>query len=282
MISTAPSSSSAASGAAKRRAIPASSAAGSMAPCGARRSTSWNRLSASLATDRPAYRPGPPRRRHSDSTQAANGMAPDALRLSSRTAATCRRRANSSAPSASWADGVSGASGAASNRLPCGPAPAAAGGAWGAMRSARSSRTGTGVTWSSPNRRCKDVSVRPQYGARSTDSQASRSPGWDRARTSCTRSATTGRKASGTRSTARQRMPSWASRRVRLPRWLRARTSTATGCLAPLWSISAWRTRPTAMSSACASAGAAPSRDQAGWKRTAGSGSASWKAVDGL
>ena len=180
-----------------------SSAAGSMAPCGARRSTSWNRLSASFATDTPAYSDGPPRRRHIDSTQAANGIAPDALRGSSRMAATCRKRANSSAPSSSCADGAGGASGAAANRSPCGPVPVAAGSAGGAKRKARSSRTGTGVMWSSPNRRCKDVSVRPQYGARSTDSHARRSPGWDRARTSCTRSATTGRKASGTRSTAR-------------------------------------------------------------------------------
>ena len=36
------------------------------------------------------------------------------------------------------------------------------------------------------------------------------------------------------------------------------------------------------MSSACSSAGAALARDQAGWKRTAGSGKAPWKAVEGL
>ncbi|KAG1182745.1 hypothetical protein G6F35_015522 [Rhizopus arrhizus] len=133
-----------------------------MPPGGARRSTNWKRLSASLATDRPAYSAGPPRRRHSDSTHAANGMAPESLRLSSKTAATWRRRANSSALSSACADGDSGAAGAASNREPCGAVSTAAGNVGRTMRKARSSSTGTGVMWSSPNRRCKDVSVRPQ------------------------------------------------------------------------------------------------------------------------
>ncbi|CUI36407.1 Uncharacterised protein [Achromobacter sp. 2789STDY5608633] len=240
-------------------------------------------------------------------------MAPEALRVSSNIAATCRRRAYSSGRSRASAErgasappnegspspaatGVKTGStrdasdAASSNKAPCAgfsvssnkdpwrAAGAVAKGAatafTGAGRNRRSSSTGTGVTWSAPNRRCNDSSVRPQNGARSTDSHASRSPGCDSARTNCTRSATTGRSASGTRSTARQRMPSCASRRVRLPRWLRARTRMATGCLLPACSASACRTRPTAMSSACSSAGAAPARDQAGWKRTAGSGKA--------
>jgi len=137
-----------------------------------------------LATEGPLYSAGPPRRRHSISTQAAKGMAPDALRVSSSTAATCFRRAYSSGrnkasalgrTSAPPSDGAASpaatgiaagscraADAESSNKAPCAGfsvssnkdpwraagtvAKGVAAAFAGAGRNSRSSRTGTGVT----------------------------------------------------------------------------------------------------------------------------------------